>query len=241
MLSAFNIHFDINGWDDVWKVFNKSWSEQCLLFLKVGIIFLLNTVWYVRNCYIFKNKFVSVSSFISSILSACFVADNNAKVVSHLNMHDSFLLKFFKVVIKPPKAPRIIEVLWKPPSRIWIKINCDGASLNNPSVSACVGIIRNHDRNCVGAFAHFLSLSNSLIAELSGDMSTIKFANEQGWHNLWLKSDSITMVHTFKLHFLVSWQIHNRWFNCVNITSMISFIVSLFFKKGIVGHIPLLT
>ncbi|KAI5442554.1 hypothetical protein KIW84_011556 [Lathyrus oleraceus] len=67
------------------------------------------------------------------------------------------------------------------PPRDWIKINYDGASLGNPSSSACVDIARDFDDGFLDAFSNFLGVSNSLISKLSGAMLPFELAHENGW------------------------------------------------------------
>lgn len=46
-------------------------------------------------------------------------------------------------------------------------INCDEPSLGNLGPSTCGDIARDYEGHFLGAFAHLLGVSNSLIAELS--------------------------------------------------------------------------
>lgn len=73
-----------------------------------------------------------------------------------------------------------MEVIWKPPPWDLIKINCDGASLNNLGPLACGSIARDFEGMFLGAFASFIGLANSLIAKLTGAMLAIEFAHEKG-------------------------------------------------------------
>jgi hypothetical protein len=68
---------------------------------------------------------------------------NCTSLTSNSTISDFEILKFFKVVIHPPKAPRIIEVIWSPPLQGWCKCNTNGTSKGNPRQAACSGIFRN--------------------------------------------------------------------------------------------------
>jgi len=74
-------------------------------------------------------------------------------------------LKKFNVVIHPPKAPNILEVLWNPPPFQWIKCNTDGSS--NLQSSSCGGIFRNKDPDFLLCYA-----------ELSSAMRAIELAKQ---------------------------------------------------------------
>lgn len=98
--------------------------------------------------------------------------------------------------------------------------------------SACGGIARDSDGRFLGAFVHFLGVSNSLIFELSGAMLVIEFVYEKGWQKTWLKSDSITVVQAFNPPFKAPWKIRIRWVNCVNIIANMPFVTSHIFREG---------
>lgn len=107
------------------------------------------------------------------------IARSFVTYASHLSIRDFVIPNSFKVIIRPPKAPNIIEVIWNPPPRNWIKLNCDGASISPSGNSTCGGIARDNDGGFLEAFASFLGVSNSLIAKLSNAMLAIEFAYEK--------------------------------------------------------------
>ena len=102
-------------------------------------------------------------------------------------MSNFVILKKFNVTLHPPKAPKIIEVIWKPPINQWVKCNIDGSSTSNSS--ACGGIFRNHDSNLLLCFAENTGACNAFHAELLGAMRAIELAKQYNWNNLWLKCD----------------------------------------------------
>lgn len=77
-----------------------------------------------------------------------------------------------------------------------------------------------------GAFANFLGVINSLIAELICVMLVVEFAYEKSWRKIWLKADPLVVVWAFFPPFKVPWQIQNRWIICLNITNNMDFVVS---------------
>lgn len=103
---------------------------------------------------------------------------NTIVVGSHKSLHNFGILKWFKVNIRPSRAPNIVEVVWHPPQRGWVKLNCDGASISSLGLSACGGLAKDFNGSFLGAFASFLGISNSLIDEFTDAMLAIEFANE---------------------------------------------------------------
>ncbi|XP_058759807.1 uncharacterized protein LOC131633112 [Vicia villosa] len=226
-----NISSPILDWPDLWALCRKFGSGQCKIVSTAAIVFILNAIWLARNRLKFQDAPPSIQSSISSIVDSVALAGGSPTVGSFLNMQDFVMLKNFHVPIRPRKAPNILEVIWKPPPRNWIKINCDGTS--SPSgLSACGGIARNSDGNFLGAFADFLGVANSLIAELSGAMMAIEFAYEKNWSNIWLETDSTAVVKAFNSPYTVPWFIRNRWFNCISLVANWNFVVSHIYREG---------
>lgn len=56
----------------------------------------------------------------------------NSNMAATSSILEFVLLNNFSVKLKLGNAPRIKEVLWKPPIFSWIKCNINGASIENP-------------------------------------------------------------------------------------------------------------
>jgi ribonuclease HI len=82
------------------------------------------------------------------------------------------------VVIHPPKAPRIIEVIWSPPLQGWCKCNTNGNSKGNPRQPACSGILRNFN-SVIGCFAQYLGIATALVAEIMGVILAMECASNK--------------------------------------------------------------
>ncbi|CAI8599888.1 unnamed protein product [Vicia faba] len=115
LLVAFQNNSSITCWNDIWRLSNICCSKISLLVFKVVTIFIINAIWMAHNSSRFKEKFITVSSSKVYILSTCSLAGEHSSVLCHIRMSDFVLLKFFKIRIKPPNAPKIVEVILKPP------------------------------------------------------------------------------------------------------------------------------
>ncbi|XP_058746496.1 uncharacterized protein LOC131619414 [Vicia villosa] len=206
-------------------------TGQCKTVAVASFIMVLNAIWLARNMLRFHNVTFLVSKTISAIMELVALVGGCSSVGNPLNMKDFEILKSFKVNIRPPKVPNNIEVIWKSPLRDWVKINCDGA-FTSFSNSSCVGIARNHDGNFLGAFASSLEIANSLMAELTSAMMAIELAYEKNWSNLWLETDSTTIIKAFNMPFLVPCTIRNRWLDSINTVSNWNFVVSHVVREG---------
>ncbi|KAI5411096.1 hypothetical protein KIW84_056296 [Lathyrus oleraceus] len=78
------------------------------------------------------------------------------------NIIDFGISKAFRVLSHPPKAPKIIEVIWNPPPHSWIKCNLDGTTLGASGLTASRGIFRDHSSNLIGYFAKNMGSSFAL-------------------------------------------------------------------------------
>lgn len=114
----------------------------------------------------------------------------------------------------------------------WIKCNSDGASLGNPGVSSCGGIFRDFEGTCLGCFVEPLGTLTSYQAEMCGALRAIEVAAENHWTNLWLETDSMLVVHTFRNSSLVPWQFRNRWNNVQVTLTCLNCIVTHIFREA---------
>ncbi|XP_024636247.1 uncharacterized protein [Medicago truncatula] len=104
-----NLHF--NDVEEIWKLCDRSWTPQCRLVIKVAIVNILATIWFVRNQARFNNKTIQWRSAISLVSSSVSFTGNNTTLTSSSSMTDFQILKKFNISIHPPKAPVIKEVI----------------------------------------------------------------------------------------------------------------------------------
>ncbi|PON37487.1 Ribonuclease H-like domain containing protein [Trema orientale] len=114
------------------------------------------------------------------------------------SVEDLDILKCLHVQLKPPKAPRIIEVHWRVPPAGWLKVNTDGAAFGSPGLAGCGGVFRTSRGFFKGAFAVPIGKVYAFEAELAVTIHTISYAWNFGWKSLWLESDSTYLVALFK-------------------------------------------
>jgi hypothetical protein len=123
------------------------------------------------------------------IIANVSLSGNNTNKVCNSSMTDFTILKKFKIIIHPSKAPTIKEVLWCPPHVNWIKCNTDGAAT---SISVAYGgIFRNHLSDFKGGFTENIGKNYAFFTELLGAIRAIEIAYQNHWLNLWLS----TIIH----------------------------------------------
>jgi hypothetical protein len=148
----------------------------------------------MRNKARFNDINTTWMAAISMIIFSTAMSGNNTKKLASNSIHDFTFLNCFKIQIHQPKTTFTKEVYWHPPLMNWFKCNIDGASNGNPGNAACGGIFRNHNADFIYGFADPLGVTNAYIAEMCGAMRAIEIAYHNQWNNLWLESDSTTVV-----------------------------------------------
>lgn len=225
-----NLRLYFNDVEDIWKLCDRSWSPQCKLVIKAGIINILSSVWFVRNQARFNNKIIHWKSAINLVSSSVSLIGNCTTLTSSSSMTDFQVLKKFQIFIHPPRAPIIIEVLWHPPLINWIKANTDGAasSIN----SACGIIFRDWKADCLLCVSENLVPGSALNAEICGVLRAIEVAHQKQWTNLWLETDSKLVVMAFDNESIVPWSLSNRWYNCRKLLLNMNFMISHIYREG---------
>jgi ribonuclease HI len=219
--------------EDIWKLCDLNWSPQCKVTITAAIINLLHTIWIVRNKARFNDTMINWRSAVSMIIVNTAMSGNNTKKLSSNSIRDFTFLKSFKITIHHPKATYLKEVYWHPPLINWLKCNIDGASSGNPGNAACGGIFRNHESDFVYGFAEPIGDTTAYIAEMSGAIRAIEIAFQNQWTNLWIESDSSSVVAAFhNPDKPVAWCLSNRWKNTLHMTKQMNFMVSHIYREG---------
>ena len=230
LAAAINKRLIFQTVEDIWSVCNMSWNPQCKLVITTSLINIINSIWYARNQERFSMKRIPWRSSLSNVIASTCLSGNLSKIVAAASINNFVILKKFNVSLHPPKAPKIIEVIWKPPLPLWIKCNTDGSS--NAITSACGGIFRDHHSNFLLCFAENTGHNNAFNAELLGAMRAIEFAKQYGWNNLWLECDSSLVINAIQNKSLVPWRLRNRWSNCMLTVNSMNFLATHVFREG---------
>jgi hypothetical protein len=122
----------------------------------------------------FKTKKNPWRTTLAVIMSSTALSGNLSKAAAHGNVSNFMMLRKFSVKLHPPRAPRVINVIWILPSPNWIKCKTNGSTTGNHS--SCGGIFRNSNLDFLLCFGENTGLGNALHAEISGAMRAIELA-----------------------------------------------------------------
>jgi hypothetical protein len=197
LANCLNLNLHFSSLEDMWKITDLHWSPQCKIAISAAVIYLINTIWLVRNQARFESKKMSLNSTISLIIAGTSLSGNNTLKASSNSMRDFSILKKFRIEIHHPKTSTVREIFWYPPLPNWIKCNIDGASKGNLGQASCGDIFRNNASDFLLCFAEPLGFASSFLAELHGALRAIEVAHQMNWRNLWLETDSALVVLAF--------------------------------------------
>jgi len=227
LATTLNINCNTSNYLDLISLCDRNWSPHYII-----VIHCFYAIWFCRNQKRFNDKVVNSRSTINMIISSASLSRNNTRLAANSSIYDFVILKHFEVIIKPPKAPTIKEVLWNPSIFNSVKCNTDRASLGNLGQSACGGLFRNSTSDFLGAFAINLGINSAFNSELIGVVVAIEIAHCMNWRNLWLETDSMLVFLSFKSSKIVPWHLQNRWDNCLHLLSYFNFNITHIYREG---------
>ncbi|XP_058742694.1 uncharacterized protein LOC131615239 [Vicia villosa] len=217
---------------DCLNLLSCPWSPQARVVVLSCICSLFYQVWRARNTMRFDGKSLHWKFCIGSIVSRAKLAGDNSGCCSNNSIESFRILKAFNIGIIPSRPSILMDVIWHPPPKGWIKINVDGLARGNPSLSACGGIFRDENACHVGSFSDFLGEGSAFFAELMAAILAIDKARVLGWKKLWMETDCSSVVKAFSDSSLVPWKIRSRWLFCVAYTRNIDFMISHVYREA---------
>ncbi|PON88596.1 Ribonuclease H-like domain containing protein [Trema orientale] len=184
---------------DLWlDAMEANFSSQISQLWRTAIVTVVWVIWTSRNRLLFDNEIITMHSAIAFIW--CVMGESNliAKGPTRNSVEDLDILKCLHVQLKPPRAPRIVEVHWRVPPAGWLKVNTDSAACSNPGLAGCSGVFCTSRGFFKGIFAVSIGKAYVFEAELVAAIHAVSYAWDFGWKSLWLESDSAYLVALFK-------------------------------------------
>lgn len=218
---------------DLWLVFlSKRFSPHLRNVWIASGFFLLMAIWKMRNKVKFEGKPPSFSRLCRS--TSAWIRQVGALTPGHVRgILDRQLLVSLGISPNSCKAPSIVPVRWHPPHFSWVKVNNDGLAKGNPGPAACGGVFRDSAGYFLGGFSLSLGHRTSFYAELHAVILAVELTHARGWQNLWLESDSSSVISCFASgSFSPPWSLQTRWNNCTLHLQNMVFRCSHIFPEG---------
>jgi ribonuclease HI len=111
----------------------------------------------------------------------------------------------------------LVDIVWKPPSGNFVRLNTDGACKEN-NIAGCGGIIWGNQGEWIGGFAKGVGDCNPFIVELWGVFEGLLLAWCLGFRKIELHIDSVAVVQVISTGKLSS---KSRWSLVLNIQKLL--------------------
>ncbi|XP_058751102.1 uncharacterized protein LOC131624142 [Vicia villosa] len=208
------------------------WSPQAKDVALSCICSVFYCVWQARNKNRFEDRNTHWRTCIVNIIARAKLAGTNTAKCSTNNMDSFTILKSFDVFLHPGKPMHMLDVIWSPPPKDWIKVNVDGLARGMSSLMACGGIFRNMEAEHIGSFCDFFGEGDAATTELLAATIAIEKIKDLGFQKVWLESDCLLVVKAFSDTSLVPWKIRSRWLGCLEYTRSIEFMISHAYREA---------
>ncbi|KAK0578736.1 hypothetical protein LWI29_015418 [Acer saccharum] len=179
---------------DLWQeAMRVVFSTQLKALWQVSIIMVFWVVWFLRNQATFEGDKPIFANALSLIWRSV------RETLQRLHISS-----------RPPKAPRILEINWRPPPPGCLKVSTDGAAFGSPGLAGCAEVFRTCRGFVKGCFAIPLGVCFAFKAELAIAVHAIDYTWTFGWCWLWLESDSTFVVDILRFRSrMVPWRWHS--------------------------------
>ncbi|KAH0746243.1 hypothetical protein KY285_007900 [Solanum tuberosum] len=101
-------------------------------------------------------------------------------------------------------------VRWTRPKEGWVKCNTDGASRGNPGMSSYGFCLRDSSGDLLYAEAKRIGFATNMVAEITAIWKAMRYCKEQGYANIFLETDSLSLKNMIRGEWKIPWEIIER-------------------------------
>jgi len=161
------------------------------------IIHTIWAIWIERNQRRFHNKQQAMSTTFNIILAEVKTSYSLSLIKGDSAIQDYRVAKLFNIPFKVKRSTPSQEVVWRPPSAGFVKINCDGSSIGSHPCGSLGIVLRDSSADFLGAIASNIGHASSVEAEFSASMLDLEKAKEMHLSHICLETDSLKVVVAF--------------------------------------------
>lgn len=125
----------------IFEICDMNWSPKCRVIIQVSIVNIINNIWMTRNLVRFHNYLMYWKKTLNQIFIEVAFIENITTKMASFSIHKFTIIKTFNVKLTSPKAPRIIEFIWKHLVDGWLK--CKTENSFSVDVASGGGFFRN--------------------------------------------------------------------------------------------------
>jgi len=218
-----HITFNLASFETLFSSIPPNCSSQMRDIYLAALVHTLHDIWLTQNSLRFTNTTSAVHSTKARIHAAISFSGNISTgkcIASDANILDAFSVSSHNL-----RVSDILMVSWKAPTAPWIKVNTDDSLIGTHA--ACGRLFRDHLGSHLGAFACNIGHSTVFYVDVYAFLLALEFADQHGWRNVWLESDSTSALMVFKNRSLVPVLLRNRWHNACTKESRLLLLTSL--------------
>ncbi|CAI9757448.1 unnamed protein product [Fraxinus pennsylvanica] len=154
---------------------------------------------------------------------------NKVKVLSS---HDARILSYsdFPCVMGRQRQTRMI--IWRNPISSRGKLNVDGCSFGNPSLSGCRGVIRDEFGKVMASFASQLGKTTNTEAELRAIIEGLKVCQQLGACAVEIECDYLIIVNWLKIRKCTVWYLWDFWEELLGLIQLFEVHVMHQYREG---------
>jgi len=202
-----NITFNLASFETLLSSIPRNCSSQMRDIYVAALTHTLHDIWLTRNALRFTTTTTAAVFSTKAHIHAAISFSGNISTGNCI-ASDANILDAFSVSSHNRRVRDILMVSWKAPTAPWIKVNTDGSLIGTHA--ACGRLFLDHLGSLLGAFSCNIGHYMVFYAEVYAFLLALEYADQHGWRNIWLESDSTSALMVFKNRSLVPVSLRNR-------------------------------
>ncbi|KAL8523955.1 hypothetical protein ACS0TY_013785 [Phlomoides rotata] len=192
-----HLYYDDIGFLDVFlQATVVTFGKQLSCLWRVAFITTLCVIWHAMNRAVFYEVQPSIHRSLAFVIASIKEAGNSVHGHMFGTIRERLILDRLGVRTHPSPLHTTTVIRCRPPSMGRTKVNMKGNTPSSLSTLFVGAVFRSSMCFFVAAFARDVGWGFPLEAKIATILHAILFAFDQGWHSLWVESDSVLAIQT---------------------------------------------